>query len=44
MIFLNIEVVVDATSIIRNESLDSRSSLSPDTFTKRLKFKLGVAN
>ena len=44
MIFLHIEVVVDATSIIRNESLDLGSFLSPDALTKRLKFKLGVVH
>ena len=42
VIFLHIEVVVDATSIIRNESRDLGSFLSPDALTKRLKFKLGV--
>lgn len=44
MIFLHIEVIVDATTITRNESLDCRSSLSTDALTKRLKFKLGVVH
>ena len=43
VIFLHIQVVVDATSIIRNESLDL-GFLSPDALTKRLKFKLGVVS
>lgn len=41
MIFLNIHVVEDAVSIVRNQGLDLRSSLSPDSLA--LKFKLSVA-
>ncbi len=44
VIFLHIEIVVDATSIIRNESLDLGSFLTSDALTKRLKFKLGVVS
>jgi hypothetical protein len=40
---MHIQIVVDATSIIRDESLDL-GFLSPDALTKRLKFKLGVVS
>jgi len=43
VIFLYIHVVKDAVSIFRNQGLDLRSSLSPNSFAKSLKFKLSVA-